>query len=257
MNQFASLVLGLSLCAAAGVAGAQVNALPPTRHILVYGEAQAQAIPDRFRITIALERVDPSVDAARRKVEADLRRILARLGEAGVRRQDTNATSLEIGPSERYDRTLQAHVYEGMKVSRMITAHFASTDSLRAFLSGLETSEEVTVSGVETELSTEAAVMKALREKAIADTRTKAEVIAAAYGVRLAGLYSVSDVPPKFDYGIQEGDWPVTFRWNGETSTLDRIQVTGSRLDPSDVESFEAGTVIFEDKIYAVFLISE
>lgn len=256
MNQSLRLLLAVSLCAASATVAAQVNALPPTPHILVYGEARAQAVPDRFRITVALESVDPVVEVARRKVEANLREVLAQLAAAGVLAQDATATALSIAPRERYDNQLRDHVYEGMAVSREVTARFASTAALREFLGGLETSSEVKVSGVETELDAEAAVMKALRGKAIADTRAKAEAIATAYGVRLAGLYSVSDVPPEFDYGIQEGDWPVTFRWDEERTTLERIQVTGSRLDPSDVETFQAGKVTFEDKIYAVFLIS-
>lgn len=257
MKPFASLVLGLSLCAIAGVASAQVNALPPTRHILVYGEAKAQAVPDRFRITIDLEVVDPSVDEARWKVEGHLRTILAALAEVGVGREDVVATSLSIDSHERYDRSTEEHVYDGMQVSRKVTARFSTVRALQAFLAALETSREVQVSGVETELSGEDAIMRALREQSIADTRAKAEVIAKAYGVQLAGLYSVSDVPPEFRYGIREGSWPVRLRWDEETSTLDRIMVTGSRISPEDIESFQTGQVVLVDKIYAVFLISE
>jgi uncharacterized protein YggE len=40
------------LLSIAGPAQAQVNALPQARHILVYGQAQARAIPDRFKIEL-------------------------------------------------------------------------------------------------------------------------------------------------------------------------------------------------------------
>ena len=251
-----ALVLA-ALAATTGNAVAQVNALPPDRHILVYGEAQAQAVPDRFRITVALEATDVDVDVARRAVEADLRKVLGLLAEAGVPAQEVSATSLAIRPANRYDSESRREVYEGMAVSREITARFLSTASLRDFLAELETSEAVQVSGVETELSTEPALMKALRQKAIDDTRAKARVIAEAYGVELGALYSVSDVPPRFDYGIQEGDWPVSYRWDGASTSLDRIQVTGSRISESHLESFQAGTITVGDKIYAVFLLAD
>lgn len=247
----------LALLVAGGPAWAQVNALPPDRHILVYGEAQAEAVPDRFRITVSLDVTDPQVDVARRKVEGYMRTILGLLEDADVSGEDVTATSLRIAPETHYDNISGTRLYDGMGVSRKITARFASLPSLQGFLADLATSEEVQVSGVDAELSSEAAIMKALREKAIADTRAKAEVIAASYGVRLAGLYSVSDVPPDFDYGIQEGDWPVTYRWEEETSSLDRIQVTGSRIEPGDLASFQAGTVTLDDRIYAVFLIAD
>ena len=236
---------------------AQVNALPPTRHILVYGQAQARAIPDRFKIDISLEVVDPQADVARRKVEAHVRDILAELDAAGVATNEIVATSLEIEPRKRYDQQLRDHVYEGIAVSRKISARFPDHARLEDFLKRLETSAEVQVSGVTTELGQEQELNRQLRQKAIESTRAKAQVIARAYGVELAGLYSVSDVAPTFEYGIHEGDWPSMYRWNGESTTLDRIQVTGSRLSDADMESFRTGYVTFEDRIYAVFLIAE
>jgi len=145
-------------------------------------------------------------------------------------------------------------------VNRTVRAIFNDQGALREFLAQLKTSEEVQVSGVETELSSESELMAALRQKAIESTREKAEVIAKAYGVRLKGLYSVSDTAPQFDYGIQEGSWPANYRWSRHgdgSSTLDRIEVTGSRIKRAEVESFETGYVNYDDKIYAVFLISE
>ena len=114
---------------------------------------------------------------------------------------------------------------------------------------------------MDTELANEAELRKALREKAIESSREKAETIAKAYGAKLGGLYSVSDVAPQFQYGIREGSWPSTYQWSrlqeNDGYTLDRIEVTGSRMKRSDVESFQTGYVTFTDKIYAVFLLAD
>ena len=252
--------LAAMLLLLAGTAHAQVNALPQARHILVYGDAQAQAIPDRFRIEVTFNVVDPKADAARRKVEGDLRDAIGKLKAAGVPAGDIVATSLEIEPQDEYDQTLRKQVFKGIAVTRKLSARFSDQARLKQFLATLETSQEVQVSGVRTELSTEPELRKQLRQKAIESTRDKAETIANAYGVRLVGLYGVSDTAPDFDYGITEGDWPRPYRWReseGGGRTLDRIEVTGSRIDPADIESFQAGYVNFEDKIYAVFLIAE
>lgn len=247
----------IMLCLCVGLAHAQVNALPPTRHILVYGDAQARAIPDRFKIDIGLEVIDPKADTARRKVETYVDDILSKLEAASVPSNEIVATSLEIEPRERYDQKLQTQVYEGIAVSRKISARFPGLSALEGFLAQLETSREVQVSGVTTELGSEQELNRQLRKKAIESTREKAEVIAKAYGVKLAGLYSVSDVAPQFDYGIREGDWPSMYEWNRDSTTLDSITVTGTRLRDDELESFRTGYVTFEDKIYAVFLISE
>ena len=256
MKMLARLLL-LSVMCVSGFVQAQVNALPPSRHILVYGEAHARAIPDRFKIEVDFNVLDQNADHARAKVETYLKDAIALLKDAGETGGDIVATTLNIEPDSEYDSNLHKQVYQGIRVKRKVSAVFRDQAGLREFLAQLKTSEEVQVSGVDTELSTETELRAALRQKAIESTREKAEVIAKAYGVRLAGLYSVSDTAPTFDYGISEGDWPAGYRWSGDKNSLDRIEVTGSRISPEDLESFQTGYVTYDDKIYAVFLISE
>jgi len=258
---FKTIVFLLFLSATADVS-AQVNALPPTRHILVYGDAQARAIPDRFKIGIQFEAVDINPDTARRTVETNVRDILAKLQAAGVPDREIVATSLQIGTRQRYDQRLQEQVFVGTGVIRSLTARFSSQTGLEKFLAGVQTSQGVRISEITTELSSEPALREALREKTIVSSRQKAEVIAKAYGARLDGLYSVSDVAPQFEYGIQAGSWPQAYRWT-DGSTLDRIEVTGSRMaapaasDVTGDPSFQTGYVTFTDKIYAVFLLAD
>jgi uncharacterized protein YggE len=246
------------LLSMAGAAQAQVNALPQARHILVYGQAQARAIPDRFKIELTFSVVDAKADVARKKVEAYLQEAIAGLKASSVAESEIVATSLQIEPRSDYDEAQRKQVFEGIEVTRKLSARFSDQAKLKDFLSKLDTSEEVQVSGV-TRLSSEPELRKQLRQKAIESTRDKAQVIAKAYGVRLAGLYSVSDTAPQFKYGITEGDWPTMYQWreSGDASVLDRVTVTGSRLSAADAESFQTGYVNFDDKIYAVFLISE
>ena len=83
----------------------------------------------------------------------------------------------------------------------------------------------------------------------ILENRQKAEELAKAYGARVTGLYAVSEVQPDFDYGNS------AFKdFTQGTGHLDRIEVTGSRISPEDLE---VGTVTLESDLYAVFLISE
>lgn len=244
-----------------GDAVAQVNALPPTRHILVYGDAQARAIPDRFKIALNFEAIDPSPDIARKRVEDNVQAVLKKLASAHVPAGEIVATSLRIEPRQRYDSEKREQVFMGTAVTRTITARFDRQSDLQQFLAGLRTSEELQVSAVTTELSEERALRAALRQKSIESSREKAEIIAKAYGARLGGIYSVSDVAPSFQYGIQEGSWPATYQWRVAdgygAASLDRITVTGTRLSAPAPESLQTGYVSFDDKIYAVFLLAD
>jgi hypothetical protein len=38
---------------------------------------------------------------------------------------------------------------------------------------------------------------------------------------------------------------------------LDRVEVSGSRITRTDIESFQTGYVTFQDRIYAVFLLAD
>lgn len=260
------LVLILALLGAAGAAFAQVNALPPTRHILVYGDAQARAIPDRFRITVSFSALDMDPGLARRRVEDSLADVVARLRTAGVVEGGIVATALSIEPEQRYEEASRRQVFAGTRVRRSLTARFDRKTALESFLDGLQTSQELSVSDVETELAAEPALREALRTKSIESSRRKAETMAKAYGARLGALYSVSDVAPQFEYGIREGDWPALYEWmpNAQGGDLDRVTVTGSRIGPGRDggggvrgTSLEAGYVTYNDRIYAVFLLAD
>lgn len=255
--------LAVMLLACSAPALAQVNALPPTRHILVYGDAQARAIPDRFKIGIDFESIDLDTDLARQRVESNVQSILKLLAESNVAESEIVLTSLQVGTYERYDSRKEEQVFGGTKVTRTLSARFSAQTDLKKFLANVKTSKELTISKVETELSDEIELRKALRGKAIESSKAKAEVIARAYGVKLTGLYSVSDVAPQFQYGIQQGSWPSQYEWNHRRqeggayapATLDSVTVTGTRAN--NAESFQTGYVDFQDKIYAVFLVAD
>ena len=89
-------LFGMLLCLSAATVHAQVNALPQARHVLVYGEARAQAIPDRFRIEVMFTAIDPNAEVARQKVEKNLQEAIARLKAASVPENGIVATSLQI-----------------------------------------------------------------------------------------------------------------------------------------------------------------
>ncbi len=257
-------LLAVALLASSPFAQAQVNALPQARHILVYGEAHARAIPDRFKLTIEFEVVDKNADTARRKVESNLQGVLGKLAALGVPKDEIVATSLSIESKHRYDEKTEEDVFVGTAVSRDLTVRFDSKDKLERFLADIKTSNALQISNVKTELSSEAELRAALRGKAIESTREKARIIAATYGAKLDGLYSVSDVAPQFSYGVREGQWPQTYQWaysrESDHMELQTITVTGGRYSaktPIAAESFQTGYVNFTDKIYAVFLIGE
>jgi len=225
----------------------QANTIPAARHLVVKGHAQRDVLPDRFTIRMTVETVDRQPDLARARVQTHIADLLKAMKSSHVMQDEVTATALSIKPKTTYKN--DEEVFKGTEVSRNLRATFARPQDLQMFLTQVQTSEEVQIDGIETFLSNRNAVEAELRAEAIATTRHKADEMANAYGARVSGLYAVSDVAPRFDYGI------VAYEDSrGDASTLDRIVVTGSRISP---EQLEVGTVTLESDVYAVFLLAD
>lgn len=252
-------LLFLLLACGAAPCAAQVNAIPAERHILVYGTATARATPDRFQVTVTVRHTDPSADAARERVSTLFDQVLESYRKAGVLQDTLDASTLEIAPEERWDDQTRRQVFEGIRVSRTLSGTFDDPERLSRFLALIETSETVQVAGVRTQISTEQQLRAALRREAIRSSKERAAGLASAYGTTLGPLYSASTVAPQFSYGVHEGDWYFDWRRQGDRYTLDRIEVTGSRIDikGAQLERFVAGQVEMEERLYAVFLLGE
>lgn len=246
----------MALALAAPVAAlAQVNSLPSSPHLLVKGQAQREVLPDRFLLSINLRAVDPEPDLARKRVQASAALILAALKRNHALPDSISASSLQIQPAYRY-LPQGAQEFEGTEVKRGIGAAFRSLEDARQFLAGFKTSREVELSGIRTSYSKEDEVRAQLKREAAEQTRASASELAKAYGVRIQGLYTISDVAPSFSYGIQAGTWPGAHRVG--TGMLAPPAPPAPVADASAiVESLEAGSLTLSENIYAVFLIAQ
>lgn len=238
------------------VAAAQVNSLPSQPHLLVKGEAKREVLPDRFTLKVALDSVDRSPELARKRVQDNAARVLALFEGKHALENSVQASSLTIEPKTRYKD--EDEVFAGTEVSRELSATFARLEDVRAVLAELKTSEELQVSGIQPGYADEAKLRGELKREAAEQTRESARQLAQAYGTKITGLYTISDVAPEFAYGVRAG------RWNSEASEFrenysapppshgfDRIQVTGARA-----ESLEAGSLTLTENVYAIFLIA-
>jgi uncharacterized protein YggE len=233
------------------LASGQVNTLPSAPHLLVKGHAEARVVPDRFTIHLNVDVTNMSPDVARQRVEAHMQQLFKALDANGALKGQTHASSLGIQPQTDYEDGKS--VFKGTEVSRSIDATFDSLGGLRKFIAQVPADKEVQIGNVQTARSDIGAIELKLREAAIDNSKQAAKKIAAAYGVRIIGVYAVSDVAPDFAYGVQAGSW-------GGPQTLQSISVTGSAPPPPAPPSvaeppvLRVGTMDVEQDIYAVYL---
>ena len=231
------------------LAVAQINTLPSAPHLLVKGHAEARVVPDRFAIHLNVDVTDMSPNIARQKVEVHMQQLFRALDANGALKDKTQASSLSIRPETSYENDKE--VFKGTEVSRSIDASFDSLDKLRAFIAAVPADKEVQIGSVQTGRSDIGAISSRLRAAAIENSKAAAEKIAADYGMKIVGVYAVSEVAPDFAYGIQAGSW-------GGPQTLQTIAVTGSRMPgappPPPGVAMRIGTMSVEQDIYAVYL---
>ena len=239
-------------------AWAQANTIPSQPHLLVKGEGRRTVMPDRFGLSLRLEETDMDADAARRRVQENVVRVLGLFKQYKAVDGSVRADNLRINPATEYQQNKQ--VFIGTRVSRTLRGTFATPQQLQAFLAALKASEVVQVSSLTPSYSGEVALRRELKGEAATQTRESAQGLAKAYGTRLGGLYSISDVAPDFAYGVQAGDWPQSGGDDGD-DYLDRVEVTGSRAKmpaPAPAgELVEAGPITYTENVYAIFLIQD
>ena len=221
---------------------AQVNALPAAPHLLVKGHAENRYMPDRFTISVVVDVTDLNPGKARQKVDKHMQALIVALKSCGAMPDRTHATSFLIKPDTDYQDGKKKFL--GTEVTRSIDATFDSVDKLRRFIAMVPADKEVQISDTDVARSDIDAIRQKLRMQAIENSNEAAQRIASAYGMKLKGVYGVSEVAPSFSYGLQAGTY------GGQE--LGSVQVSANSLGGPEIK---VGTIKVEQDIYAVYLV--
>lgn len=255
MKLVSALLLSSTLAVAAAPAWAQANSIPSQPHLLVKGEGARIVMPDRFTVDLLVKALDMQPDAARARVQDNVGSVLAALKRHRAVADTVRADNLTIQPEHRYENGKQ--VFAGTRVSRRVRGSFASTEALQGFLRDTNANEDLQITALQPGYSKEAALRAELKAEAAAQTRQSAKGLAEAYGARITGLYSISDVAPSFAYGVQAGTWPRAEKSSARPAPPQppsSVEATGSMRPP---ESVQAGPISFNENVYAIFLIQD
>lgn len=260
MKLLSALLWSSLLATMAPSAWAQANTIPSQPHLLVKGEAERQVMPDRFGVSVQLVSVDLKTEAARRRVQDNGRQVMALFKRNGALVDSVKTENLQVSPQSRYKDG--ESVFVGVSVSQSLQASFADGASLQRFLGALQASKEVQVSTQPPGYSAEARLRAELKAEAAAQTRESAAGLASAYGARITGLYSISDVAPDFAYGVQAGDWSRSRNGLPSLKNLSPPKPGPISAPPQDGfsdsgEVIASGPITYTENVYAIFLISD
>lgn len=199
------LIIGAAFLAVGAISFVRTWSLPvgqiSPNQINVAGKGEVFAVPDVATFTFTVNEEGKTIKDAQDKAAKKNNAAIAYLKKSGVDEKDIKTLSYNANPKYEYQQNVcitincppGKQVLTGYEVSETIQVKVRETDQAGAILSGIGVLKVQYVSGLQFTIDDEDAINAQAREKAIADAKAKAQVLAKDLGVRLVRIVSFYD----------------------------------------------------------------
>lgn len=185
---FAATALGLSL-AAATPALAEETKMP--RVMTLTGHGEVRQVPDMVTVTAGVTTQGATAAEALSANTAAMTKVMETLKAGGIPEKDIQTSNFSVQP--RYDYNDNPPKLEGYDVSNAVTVTLHDVAALGGLLDKLVQAGSNQINGISFGIARPDAALDEARKAAAADARHKADIYAAATGVRLGGILSISE----------------------------------------------------------------
>lgn len=187
-------LLALATLAAVATAGAPARAADPPA-IRVTGIGQAVAAPDTAELSAGVTSEAATAAEAVRANGAAMATVLAALEAAGIPKQQVQTSGFSVFPTfaDLAEPAARPRIV-GYRVSNQVSVRVVGVEKVGGVLDQLVAAGANEVSGVSFSIGEPTPLLDEARRRALADARRKAEVYAAASGVRLGRLLAIEEV---------------------------------------------------------------
>jgi uncharacterized protein YggE len=188
-------LVALALVMAAPAACAQDRVEKAQRTLNVSGQGEVAARPDQAHVQIGVVTEGDTASAALRANSEAMTKVIATLREQGLENRDIQTSGFSVSPRYRqYPRgETGPPVIDGYTVSNMVTARVRDLDRLGGLLDRVVSDGANQLRGISFSIAETGDLMNEARKRAVADARARAEVLAAAAGVRLGEILTIND----------------------------------------------------------------
>jgi len=188
MRVLSALILSVAL--ALPLPALAESAATPT--ISVTGMATVETVPDLATLTIGVTTLADTAAAALTANSVSVQAVMERLAAAGIEPRDMQTSNLSLNPNwTGYDTGNP--VISGYQASYMLTIRVRDLAGLGAVLDAAVADGANTLNGLSFGLADPGPTLDEARKKAVADARARADLLAAAAGVSLGRILSISD----------------------------------------------------------------
>lgn len=189
------LPLALTLALLPAMASAQNVTLAPAiagTRLDIAATGESKRVPDIAAISAGVVTQSPDASAALRDNAARMSRVIAALKRAGVAERDIATSQISLNPQYRYGENVPPTI-TSYQAQNTVTVRFRDVRRSGAILDALVSEGANSINGPNLMLDQPQAAEDEARRDAIAKARARAELYAAAAGLRVKRIVSISE----------------------------------------------------------------
>jgi uncharacterized protein YggE len=161
--------------------------------ITVAGTGDVEKAPDTARISFSVQQESKVVADAQKTVTDKVDAITAALEKLGIDESDIKTDNYSSYPQYNYPSDGSTPILRGYQVVHSVTVAVKNLDNVSNVLKVLGDNQVSSLSGPNFGFADDHSVADEARDKAIADAKQKAQVLAKSLGVRLVRIVSFSE----------------------------------------------------------------
>jgi uncharacterized protein YggE len=174
--------------------------------ISVSGTGRIILDPDTADLRLGVTATGKTVAAVRASAAASMTAVLASLHKTGIADRDIQTTTLSLGPVYNYSTGTNPPRLTGYTLSNAVAVTVRDLDKLGDAIDGALAAGATSLDGVSFRVLDQTAAETRARQQAMADAKAKASTLAAAAGVSIVGVQSISETVAPIPYPVYFGE---------------------------------------------------
>lgn len=178
----------------------------PPRTIYVSGIGRVMVIPDLADLRLGVTITAKTVEAARSANAASMIGVIDALKKLGIAARDIQTTNLSLSPAYDYSSNTNPPRLTGYTLANTVAVTIRELATVGRAIDGALAAGATSLDSITFRARDTSAAERAAREAAVADARAKAEILAAAAGVSIAGVAAISESGSPIPYPALRGE---------------------------------------------------
>jgi uncharacterized protein YggE len=207
MITFEIFILLLYAVAISGRASEENGGNQPQRNVRtlkVVGSAETYVQPDICYIDLNIASSDPiSASKAYTSNSNGISKIMEGFEAIGIHPADTSTTNLNMSPQYRYNQNENRQIFDGYAVSQQLSVKVRDMGSVSRILDAAIKAGATSVLSVRFTVENQSKYIDTVREEALANAKTKAEIICSKTGMKLYKPISITEDDETYEENAQ------------------------------------------------------